>query len=178
MTYRRFKVSADIDTDTPATAATVATVQRDAGKTVATVAAVATGAGPAEVEERAALIEAGGLPRAWAEGLAKLTSGPPPEAWGPDWALVRDGLLRFADRLAADPWAAKALRMGWTATDLFGVHPRAPGARMDCRGAATFIADAKIIALMADEIAVETPAGRRLRITKPINGGVPLWEIV
>src|SRR4051794_12127008 len=40
---------------------------------------------PDDFEERAAIIEEGtGIPRAWAEGFAKLTAMPPPTGFGPD----------------------------------------------------------------------------------------------
>lgn len=133
---------------------------------------------PAEIVERAALMEDGGLPRAWADGLARLALMPPPEGWGRDWRTVRDGILRFADRLAADPWVTKAHRLGWTAVDLFGVDPAALAARLDCRGAATFVGDAEICLITADAIVVGTRSGARMRITKPTSsGGVPLWSL-
>ncbi|WP_133251546.1 hypothetical protein [Zavarzinia aquatilis] len=133
---------------------------------------------PAEIVERAALMEDSGIPRGWADGLARLASMPPPEEWGRDWRSVRDGILRFADRLAADPWAAKAHRLGWTAADLFGVNAAAPAARLDCRGAATFIGDAEIYLITDEAIVVGNTTGKRLRITRPkTKGGVPLWEV-
>lgn len=132
---------------------------------------------PVEIEERAALIEDGGIPRAWADGLARLATMPPPDGWGADWRAVRDGIMRFADDLAGQ-WLAKAVALGWTEVDLFGAAPTAPAARLDVRGAATFIKAAKIMAITADAIVISTPSGRRLRITRPTTkGGVPLWEV-
>lgn len=132
---------------------------------------------PADIEERAALIEDGGIPRAWADGLARLASMPPPDGWGSDWRAVRDGVLRFADDLAGH-WLAKAVALGWTEVDLFGAAPTAPAARLDARGAATFIKGASIMAITADAIVIRTPSGQRLRITRPTTkGGAPLWEV-
>lgn len=131
----------------------------------------------AEIEERAALIEDGGIPRAWADGLAQLATMPPPDGWGADWRAVRDGVLHFADDLAGQ-WLAKAVALGWTEVDLFGAAPTAPAARLDARGAATFIKGASTMAITADAIVIRTPSGQRLRITRPTTkGGVPLWEV-
>lgn len=130
-----------------------------------------------EIEERAALTEDGGIPRAWADGLARLATMPPPDGWGADWRAVRDGALRFADDLAGQ-WLAKAVALGWTEVDLFGAAPTAPAARLDARGAATFIKGASTMAITADAIVIRTPSGQRLRITRPTTkGGVPLWEV-
>lgn len=46
------------------------------------------------------------------------------------------------------------------------------------RGAATFLRQAKIVAITATEIIIETRPGNKLRIGKPMTaGGVPLWKI-
>lgn len=132
---------------------------------------------PDGLAERVAIMEHDtGIPRAWADGLARLSTMPAPETWGRDWREVRDGLLRFADELAG-PWLAQAVALGWRVNDLFGVHPDAPTARMDCRGAATFLGRAKIVAITDKTITVETRPGNKLQIGKPATaGGVPIWE--
>lgn len=134
-------------------------------------------ADPDAIAERAALMEEGGIPRAWAEGLARLATMPPPDTWGRDWRGVQDGVLSFADTLAGK-WLAKAHAFGWTQLDLFGCHPAAPSARLDVRGAATLIGAASVVAITAAEIIVEARPGRRLRITRPTTGdAVPIWTL-
>ena len=62
-----------------------------------------------------------GLPPDLADALRRLENMPPPakvndrEVWG---AVVRDALS-----LARDGWAAKALALGWEASDLFATGP-------------------------------------------------------
>lgn len=131
------------------------------------------------IAERVAIIEHdAGIPRAWAEGLARLATMPAPEAWGLDWREVRDGVLRFADGLGSGPWAAKAFAGGWNTVDLFGVDPAAPYARLDVRGAATYLKAARVVAITAEEIVIEIRPGNRLCVTKPTNkGGVAVWKI-
>jgi hypothetical protein len=71
-------------------------------------------------EERAAIAEDGaGAPRNWAESFVRLDIAErPPDFTGKAWRkLIEDG-GRFLDR-----WANEAARLGWSALDVFGVHP-------------------------------------------------------
>ena len=71
-------------------------------------------------DERAAHLEFdAGLPRAWAEHFARLLVGDPPGDFSPTrWQAVLDAALVFADK-----WAAEAHRLGWDASEVFGLHP-------------------------------------------------------
>ncbi|MBF0110881.1 MAG: hypothetical protein HQL76_17070 [Magnetococcales bacterium] len=74
-------------------------------------------------EERAAIIEhEGGIPREWAEELARLCTRPRPENFSPErWARRLATAALFTKR-----WAAKAVHYGWTAAEFFGDTER-PG---------------------------------------------------
>jgi hypothetical protein len=68
-------------------------------------------------EERAAIVEHhGAIPRAWAEGLARLDPDRPPgEVPARRWLQFVDDVGLFLDR-----WAAHASALGWGPHDLFG----------------------------------------------------------
>ena len=93
-----------------------------------TVANVATVAGVearnTTFEERAAIVEHdGGAPREWAEGFARLDAATPPKGFDLGrWRQLIDDGGRFLDR-----WALTAAECGWSATDVFGLHPVASG---------------------------------------------------
>jgi hypothetical protein len=82
-------------------------------------------------EERAAIIEYdAGVLRSWAESFARLNIADQPpgfrhEAWS---QLIDDG-GRFLDC-----WGMEAARLGWSALDVFGVHPAAPSTTFDAIG--------------------------------------------
>jgi hypothetical protein len=116
--------------------------------------------GTAEWQERALILEYTGLPRSWAEPFARLLTGPPPRDFSPTrWESIRDNALPFADR-----WAAEAHRLSWDAHDVFGLHPIAPSARVDCRGVAWLLGDgSKVVAIDACGADIETPRGGRQR---------------
>jgi hypothetical protein len=85
------------------------------------------------LEERAAIMELeGGLPRDIAEGLARCERMAPPKGFTSDlWSAAINSAARFADE-----WGRKALELGWTLEDLFGLNPANPGARYDGKGLA------------------------------------------
>jgi hypothetical protein len=83
-------------------------------------------------EERAALTEYDGrVPRAWAEGLARLDPAQPPaDVPSKRWVQFIDDCGRFLD----NGWATKAETLGWGPLDLFGCDRDRPFARMDHMG--------------------------------------------
>lgn len=96
-------------------------------------------------EERAAILEyEGNLPRAWAEHFARLEQDGPPGDFSPTrWQAALDGALVFLDQ-----WGAEAYRLGWDVSEVFGLHPSAPAARVDCRGLAWLLGDGSQVVAM------------------------------
>jgi hypothetical protein len=74
-------------------------------------------------EERAAIVEYdGNIPRAWAEGFARLNSHLPPAGVSVRrWQAIIDAIGAFLDH-----WAAKAAAQGWEAADIFGADAIRP----------------------------------------------------
>jgi hypothetical protein len=177
MSYRRFLVP-EISSG-PATLATFATLSRTERESVATVVTVARGKpetdAEAEFEERAALVEYGaGVPRDWAEGFARLDRSAPPPGFSPKrWQqVVNDGGL-FLDR-----WAAAAARLGWSAEDVFGVHPTAPGARYDCMGLVPLIGGGTVVSITTDRATIRQASGATLvYLRRPRLGAIALWKL-
>ena len=166
MTYRRFRLP---ESDRmPATVATVATEPLAGAQSVASVATVAAAEDRnAAFEERAAIVEYdGGVPREWAEGFARLDLAEPPAGFDQNrWRQLIDDGGRFLDR-----WAETAAECGWSATDIFGLHPGVPAARYDGMGLVALIGGGEVIAVrndsatIVDELApaVAVKADRRL----------------
>lgn len=96
-------------------------------------------------EERAAILEyEANLPRAWAEHFARIEQDGPPGDFSPTrWEAALDGALVFADQ-----WGAEAHRLGWDVSEVFGLHPTAPAARVDCRGLAWLLGDGSQVVAM------------------------------
>jgi len=126
-------------------------------------------------DERAAIIEANGIPRGWAEGYATLCTMPCPSAYAPRrWEqLVNDGGL-FLDR-----WGRQAAGLGWRALDVFGVNPAAPESRYDGMGLVPLLQGRPIIAITADTARIDCNGGITQTFTRRTMaaGSVALWEM-
>jgi len=112
-------------------------------------------------EECAAHLEYdAGLPRAWAEHFARLIVGEAPGDFSPTrWQAALDGALRFADR-----WAKEAHRLGWDASEVFGLDDEAPATRIDHRGLAWLLGHGgEVVALDRDGAEIRTAQGGRQR---------------
>jgi hypothetical protein len=89
----------------------------------------------------------------------------------PDWLTAdrwRD-LLSDAE-IFLTRWGSAAHSLGWTALDLFGVHPSAPAARFDVMGLLLLTQAGAVVALTADGATIRRPAGSVLgyrRCTAP-----------
>ena len=108
-------------------------------------------------EERAAILEYdANLPRAWAEHFARLEQDGPPGDFSPTrWQAALDGALAFADQ-----WGAEAHRLGWDVSEVFGLHPTAPAARVDCRGLAWLLGDgSQVVAMDRSGAQIRKPNG-------------------
>jgi len=130
-----------------------------------------------EFAERTALIEYGAnVPREWAEGLARLDLANPIEGYSEsNWRRIIDDGGRFLDR-----WGAEASRLGWSAVDVFGVHPIAPYARLDAAGLVILIKGGKVVSVLPDRATISVKGtGSLLTYTRrPSTDGVALWELI
>ena len=133
-------------------------------------------------EERAAIIEHdGGVPRAWAEALARLDrTGPPAGMPLADWIRVIDAGCRLVD----DGWHRQANALGWGPLELFGcdrtfpMRPEAKGLLWRLGELCRESDDTHLVALTAHGALVET--GERdiyLRRNPPVPGQVLTWEV-
>lgn len=129
----------------------------------------------AHFDERAGIAEYdGGLPREWAEGLAKLCTMPPPAGYTPRrWSRLVNDAGRFADR-----WAAQAAGLGWSVLDVFGVNPRAPDARYDGMGLVPMLNGAEAVAILPGAARVGMGSGGELiYLRRPRVEAVAVWEL-
>jgi len=132
----------------------------------------------ADFEEHAAIVEFdAAVPREWAEGYAVLCIMPMhPDYTEERWQRLIDDSGRFLDS-----WAVQVAAMGWTAPEVFGVHPDAPDARIDLKGLVPCIDGADIVAVSADSVTIQTPSGSHQRIFRRTDeqspGRVTVWEI-
>jgi hypothetical protein len=129
-----------------------------------------------EAGERAAIVEyEAGVPRDWAEAVARVYTMPAP-AGVPErrWDAAKDAAGRLLDR-----WAATAALLGWGPLDLFGADPERPLARVDRMGLCWLIGKGdEVIALADDGARIRTRSGALLRYVKSNNSGaVPLWQL-
>lgn len=111
--------------------------------------------------------------RVWAECFARLDlAAPHPDFSESRWrAIVKDG-GRFLD-----VWALEAARLGWQATDLFGVHPLAPAARFDAMGLVLIIGGGEVVSIDERSATIRSP-GRQLLVymRRSSNDAVCLWD--
>jgi hypothetical protein len=132
---------------------------------------------PDDFEERAAIVEYGaGVPRAWAEGFARLDTCCRPRGFSKaQWQQVIDDGGRFLD----GGWAQKAAAIGWTATDIFGVHPLKPRVRFDAMGLVSLIRGGDVIDVQVDRAVIRMPTGNNLTyyLRRHFSEAVTLWEL-
>lgn len=84
------------------------------------------------------------------------------------WAAIRANALAFIDQHGAE-----AHQHGWTAPELFGVHPTSGTLRVDSCGV-LMLGSGAVQAVHADRVAFAQTSGYR-----PLKGqapGVPIWE--
>lgn len=125
-------------------------------------------------------VENFGLPDDLANALRRLETMPPPRKL--ERAANWRGVVVDAMTLARDRWAAKALALGWTAGDLFGIGPRDD---WDFQGLAVWL-DGRRIVMLGDKraIAADASGGSRSSFdrggmrhgTHPTIDPVMLWE--
>ena len=130
---------------------------------------------PDGFEERAAIIEDGAdVPRAWAEGYAKLCTMPRPTDFTVErWQRLVDDAGRFLD-----DWGRQAAGLGWHAVDVFGVSPHAPDARLDQAGLVALIRGERVVAITAETATIRTSRGQpQTYRRKPMAEAVVVWEL-
>jgi hypothetical protein len=121
-----------------------------------------------------------GLPNDLAAALRRLETLPPPRKLErtANWAGVVDDAMT----LSRDRWAAKAMALGWTAGDLFGIGPRDD---WDFQGLAVWL-DGRRIVMLDDKRAIAADASGAGRSaferggprhgTQPTIEPVLLWD--
>jgi hypothetical protein len=126
-------------------------------------------------EERAAIIEANGVPREWAEGYAILCTMPCPISYSPQqWEqLVNDGGL-FLDK-----WGHESATLGWKATDVFGVDPDAPNHRYDGMGLVPLLHGRPVIAITSNIARIDCGKGNYLTFYRKMmaTGTTAIWNL-
>jgi hypothetical protein len=128
-------------------------------------------------EERAAIVQHDGeIPRAWAEGFARLDPDNPPACVPPKrWVRFIDNVGAFLD----SPFCAVAAALSWGPLDLFGCDRDAPLASIDRAGLLWLLDGARLLMLVDDAAMVETQTGVRgtWRRTPAEPGRVLAWEL-
>jgi hypothetical protein len=98
------------------------------------------------------------IPESVEKRVEELSSYHCPEGFPPErWGRLRAGALRFAAE-----WGDKALSLGWTDDELFGVVE--PFANVSRQGAAWFVGDSTVTAVTADAITLRRTSGSVTRI--------------
>jgi hypothetical protein len=107
----------------------------------------------------------------WHAIFEELKQIPAPEWVGVDrwFEMIQD-----ADALLSN-WGSAAQDLGWTALDLFGVHPVAPGCRYDLMGLLPLLSGGRVSALSEQTAAIRRRSGATLIYTrKQMSGAVLL----
>jgi hypothetical protein len=125
-------------------------------------------------EERAAIVEYdGGIPRAWAEGFARLhPDRPPGDVPANRWVAFIDDVGRFLD----GPVCAVAAALGWGPYDLFGADRDRPFARIDQAGLLWLLNGDKLVELTERTATIETRTG--VRQTWRRRPTVDAWRVL
>jgi hypothetical protein len=108
------------------------------------------------------------------QGLAILALAAAPRLRRPEvWPQVVDD----ARRLAADGWAAQALRLGWMPLHLFGAMPDREGDPA-CDGLAVKLSGRRVLAICSSFATVEDDNGGRSYLHRGTPSGARLlWEL-
>ena len=115
-------------------------------------------------------------PAAWAEGFRRLRAAGLPAGF-PSWASW-ERLLNDGERFVSQ-WGDDAAEAGWTARELFSLHPTAPLHRVDQRGAAFLIGGGLVLAVAPDAITLR-PAWSKAVLTvvwRWCVGERPAWDV-
>src|SRR6516164_2108564 len=132
--------------------------------------------GEAEAERAAIVEHDGNIPRAWAEGFARLHPDcPPADVPAKRWVRFVDDVGRFLD----SPFCAVAAALGWGPLDLFGCDRERPFARIGQAGLLWLLNGDRLLALTENTatIAIKTGAQQTYRCKPSEPGRVLAWEL-
>jgi hypothetical protein len=115
------------------------------------------------------------LPDDWREGFTRLSCADrlanfTATRWND---LIRDsaGFLNL--------WGEQAAKLGWTASDIFGVHPKAPSSRCDQMGVALLIHGGTIVAITDSTAVIKERSGSLLTWRRSVDRrSVPIWDLL
>jgi hypothetical protein len=117
-----------------------------------------------------------GGPTVWRRELTAAACSSPPDGVALHrWRqLVGDGLM------LTDAWGAHAQSLGWSATELFGAHRLALGARVDLLGLVWMLEGRQVTDITAESAVIDIGRGGTQRYRRKTLGGavVPLWALV
>lgn len=126
-------------------------------------------------EERAAIIEADGVPRDWAEGFAKLCTMPIPAPYTQKrWEQILNDAGLFLDQ-----WKKQLVALGWQLTDAFGVNPDAPEWRYDCMGLVLCLKGRSVVAIEEKMARIDCKDGASLTFYRQTLApeAVEVWSL-
>jgi hypothetical protein len=105
------------------------------------------------------------VPSAWVEVCTRLRSMEMPDAFTPvRWQHVMDDTETFLRQ-----WGSAAAQLGWSARDLFGVHPAAPACRYDAMGLLIVLQGSVVVALTDTTATMRAPSGAILTFRRESN---------
>lgn len=114
------------------------------------------------------------LPAAWIDGVARLRTMDIPDCFSVErWRHIVDDADAFLKQ-----WGVTAANLGWSAHDLFGVHPAAPAVRFDAMGLIPLLHGNPVIALTETTATLRGSSGSIQRFSRIHKvRGICLWEI-
>ncbi len=114
------------------------------------------------------------LPASWIDGVARLRTMDIPDCFSVErWRYIVDDADAFLKQ-----WGVAAANLGWSAHDLFGVHPAAPVVRFDAMGLIPLLHGNPVIALTETTATLRGSSGSIQRFSRTHKvRGICLWEI-
>lgn len=118
-----------------------------------------------------------GVPREWANALARLDPArPPADVPQGRWRTFIDDCCVFLD----SGWAGRAAALGWGPHELFGCDRAKPFARVSRQGLLWLLNGRLLLALTGDIAAIANSNGGRLTYYRrpPQPGQILVWELM
>ncbi len=120
-----------------------------------------------------ALIQSALMP--WYDGVAAMQMMPSPPRWTDRrwWRACLDAAALL------EVHGADLQGLGWTASDVFGLHPEAPGGAVDAFGLALLLGGGMVAELTGDGAMILRPSGAQLTMRRGSRrAAVPAWEMI